>query len=138
MTTDSKKKLIAGLLFISCVAATWLLISLPSTQHKHLHSLSQADSLLFVTLSEFHVPKDDVSTRSIKVDSAFTRTVDVVTVPSNFPQTRFHLALKNECSPYQISLPARVIFPEKNLNILFDYHHTIINTVKLRIPEKHN
>jgi hypothetical protein len=126
-----KKQLIAALLLISCLACAWLLFLMPSKKHHRLQHLSQADSLVLGTLSKFGIPEKQISVRSRRVDSSFTRKVYVVSVPPYFPKIRFHTALKGRFTGYGISLPARIIFPDKDIDIQLYYRNTVIRTIKM-------
>jgi len=127
----SKKQIVTGLLFLACIIAGWLLLSAPSVQYKNLKKISQVDSLLKTTLARYHISWQQVSTRSVQVDSTFSRAIHTINVPAHFPQTEFHLALKHTLSPYDISVPAHVNFPAKNLDIQIYFDNTIIGTIKL-------
>ncbi len=104
---------------------------MPSKKRQKLQRLSQADSLVLGTLSKFNIPKKHISIHFKRVDSSFTRKVYIVSVPLYFPKIRFHAALKAQFSRYNVTLPARIIFPDKNIDIQLYYQDTIIRTIKM-------
>lgn len=135
MTPRNKKKLIAGLLFVSCLISGWLLAIAPSGETQSLQNFGQADSLLQRTLADYNVSNGQVSTSSTQIDSNFTRIVHTVYVPPGFSKTQFHASLQQRLAPYGVALPAKVIFPDKDMHIQFDYYDSIIRTVKLITDE---
>lgn len=135
MTERSKKKLIAWLLLISCIGAGWLLFLTPARPGKSLHSGAQTDSLLKQTLANFNIPQTQVSSRQVYADSEFTRINYRIKVPPAFSKTQFHAALQQKLSPYGLELPARVTFPERNMDIHFYYGDDVIRTVELVTDE---
>jgi hypothetical protein len=104
---------------------------MPSKKRKKLQHFSQVDSLVLGTLSKFNVPKRQISIYSKRVDSSFTRKIYVVSVPPHFPKIQFHAALKGQFSGYEVFLPARIIFPNKDIDIQLYYQDTIIRTIKM-------
>ena len=65
-----------------------------------------------------HQISDDLYRRyDIEVDSTFSRTVYRVQVPPSFSKTMFHFELHQKLLPYQLNSPAKVILPEKDMNI---------------------
>lgn len=135
MTPQTKKKLIAGLLLVSCIISGWLLVITPAADTQSLQRLTQADSLLQRTLGDYNVSKGQVRTSSTQIDSNFTRIVHTVYVPPGFSKTQFHASLKQRLAPYGVAVPAKVIFPDRDMHIQFDYNDTIIRTVKLITDE---
>ncbi|MBN2733148.1 MAG: hypothetical protein JXR26_12025 [Balneolaceae bacterium] len=131
MDEHTKKQLIAILLFVSCLFSGWLLFITPAGENKQLHSFAQADSLLNQTFGDFNISSNQISSRSIRVDSTFSRKSYRISVPPEFSKTQFHAALQQQLSPYDISLPAEVTFPEKDMAIHFYYGDKVFQTVKL-------
>ena len=131
MNRHNQKKLIAILLFISCLFSTWLLFVSPANESRQFRSFTQADSLLQRTLSDFNIPEQQRSSSAVNVDSNFSRKTYRVTVPPSFSKTQFHAVLQNRLRPYQITLPASVTFPEQDMQIHLRFSSTIIGTIKL-------
>lgn len=67
----------------------------------------------------------------IEVDSNFTRTVYRVPVHPTFSKTMFHFGLHKQLSKYEIESPAKVIFPERDMNIYIYDNGTIKSTIRL-------
>lgn len=131
MNERTKKQLIAGLLFIACVFSGWLLFLTPSMEHKPLRNLTQLDSLLKVSLADFNISLQQRRTYSTRIDSTFSRATHVVEVPPAFSKTQFHAVLQRRLAPYNLQLPARITFPDKDMHIQLQYQNTIIGTVRL-------
>lgn len=127
-----KKKLIAVLLLVSCIISAWLLFITPGNENKPLRDLAQADSLLRLTLSDFNISDSQISTSTIQVDSVFERKNYSVSVPPAFSKTQLHAELQQQLLPYDISLPARVTFPEKDMNIHLYFKQSVIGNIRLR------
>lgn len=132
----SKKRLIAVLMFVCCVASTILLVSIHTDKSKTLSGLTEADSLLQLAFQKYNFKKDQITSWTTTVDSSFTRKNYVISVKPNFPQTRFHTTIRKQFYPYHIKTPAQVIFPKKDLHFLVVYHQTIIATVNLKTHVK--
>lgn len=135
MKPVTKKKLIAGLLLVSCVISGWLLVITPVNNSKSLQHLGQADSLLQRTMTDYNISEHQVSRSSTEIDSAFNRLTHTVHVPPGFSKTQFHASLQQRVAPYGVDVPARVIFPDRDMHIQFDYKNTVIRTVKLITDE---
>lgn len=131
MNERSKKQLIAILLFVSCLFSGWLLFITPANETKQLQSFAQADSLLNRALGDFNISGNQISSSSIRVDSTFSRKSYTVSVAPAFSKTQFHAVLQEQLSPYDISLPAEVTFPDKDMAIHFYYGDKVFQTVKL-------
>lgn len=127
----TKKKLIAFLLLISCIVSGWLLFITPAAQNKQLQSFAETDSLLLQTLADFNIQSNQISRTDVQAGSTFTRKNYHVSVPPAFSKTQFHSALQQELQPYNIGLPARVTFPERNMAIHFYFGNNVIRTVRL-------
>ncbi len=130
-----KKKLVASLLFICCLAGAGLLLSASPAAEKRLQSFVQIDSLIVDTLGKFGVNRRQISSHKTEIDSLFQRKTFTATVTKKIPETKLHLALKHVFQPYNISLPARVLFPDKDLRIHFSFKNTVIRTLLIDVEE---
>lgn len=136
MNQRTKKQLIAGLLLISCIISGWWLFLTPAPDGRSLQRLARADSLLHLTLTDFSIARQQVDSRTVRIDSTFARTTYTVAVPPGFSKTQFHAVLQQRLAPYGVSLPARVVFPERDMYIYLNYRNTIIRTVQLVTDEE--
>lgn len=130
-----KKKLIALLLFVCCLFGGWLLLTASSTAEKKLKNFAQFDSLIVHTLNKFDFYRKQIEHYKTTVDSVFNRKTYIITTASTFPETKLHLALKYAFQPYNVSVPALVIFPDKDLRIHFSYKNTIMRTLLIDVEE---
>ncbi|PAU93617.1 hypothetical protein CK503_10705 [Aliifodinibius salipaludis] len=132
MKEQKKKKLIAILLLVSCFISGFILFSTSDKNTKRLSTLSQADSLIQQQFSSFNIPEDQISVGTTRVDSNFYRKTYFVGLPYRFSKTQFHAELNDALSPFGIRTPARVTFPQKNVNIQLSYRETVIRTISLQ------
>jgi hypothetical protein len=131
----TKKQFIAILLLVACIFSGWLLFLTPSQEYKTLRDSAQLDSLLQVSLTDFNISARQRRTYSTRIDSTFSRITHVVKVPPAFSKTQFHAVLQRRLSSYDLKLPARIVFPEKDMHIQFQYSSTIIGKVQLVTDE---
>jgi len=135
LTKRAKKQFIAALLFICCAVAGWLLFITPTQHTKSLNDFSQADSLLRRTLSDFNIPDSQIRRSSVQIDSTFNRKKYTIAVPPDFSKTQLHASLQNQFFPYNIALPGRVRFPERDMMIHLYYNNSVIGTMELVTDE---
>lgn len=109
-----------------------MLLDTSSTSQKNIESLAQADSLIQNHLADFNVGNDQVSVSSTPVDSNFIRKTYHVGVPYGFSKTQFHAELNQLLHSYNINTPARVTFPEQDVNIQLSYRDAVIRTISLQ------
>lgn len=119
---NKKKEFVVLLLLLSCVASTIVLAKMDPPPNIRLHSASQLDSLITVTLAQTRISPQHVRMQSIQIDSLFTRNIYTVTVPHTFSKTTFHYRLHQNLWPYHATTTAQVQFPERNLRI-----HILVN-----------
>ncbi|MDZ7657884.1 hypothetical protein [Fodinibius sp.] len=55
---------------------------------------------------------------------------------TDFSKTQFHAELNNALYPFGIQTPARVTFPQKNVDIQLSYKETVIRTISLQTDPK--
>lgn len=132
MKEQKKKLLVVVLLAISCFISGYLLFFSYSSPSKSLQSFAQVDSLIEKQFSRFNIDNEQVLTNSTRIDSNFSRKTYTVGLPYRFSKTQFHAELNSFLYPYNITTPAQVTFPEKNLNIHLSYQETVIRTISLQ------
>lgn len=130
-----KKKLLALLLFICCLLSTGLLLNAGPAPEKKIKNLKQLDSLILKKLYAFGVTQGQISSYDTVIDATFKRKVFTLTVPKKFPETKLHLSLKKAFQSYHFLLPARVLFPDKDLRIHFMFKGTILRTLLIDTEE---
>jgi len=127
-----QKKLIVILLAASCIAAIFLLIDSTTNSSKKLTSGAQLDSLITETLDDFNIPNSQYRKRTVKIDSAFSRAIYIIDLAPDISKTALHYHLHKKVLPYVVESPARILMPEKEMNIHLDYKGTITHTIVLR------
>lgn len=136
MKEQKKKRLIAILLLVSCFISGYMLFATSEGGTKRLQNLAQADSLILDELADFNVNEQQIQTSTTRVDSHFSRKTYLVGVPYQFSKTQFHAELNNSLYQYSIQTPAKVTFPEENVNIHLAYKGNIIRSVSLQTDPK--
>lgn len=132
MKEQKKKQLIAILLLLSCIISGFILFSTSDKSTKQLLSLAQADSLIQQQFSNFNISDDQISVATTTVNSNFSRKTYFVGLPYRFSKTQFHAELNDLLSPFGIQTPARVTFPQKNVDVQLSYKETVIRTISLQ------
>lgn len=127
----NKKYLIVLLLLGACTTSIFLLLSASDSATKRLHSIAQADSLIRGDLNTFNISDRQVRDRSIQINATDTRKIYEVRVPPGFSKTHLHQEIHQTFYEYGIFVPAKVTFPEKNLNIQLLSNNTVFATIKL-------
>ena len=120
------------LLLVSCFISGFILFSTSDKSTKQLSSLAQADSLIQQQFSSFNISDDQFSVATTRVDSNFFRKTYFVGLPYRFSKTQFHAELNDALYSYGIQTPARVTFPQKNVDIQLSYRETVIRTISLQ------
>ncbi len=118
----SKKKILVWLLFFSCITALFFFLNTEPPTKKYLQSVTQIDSLITLTLDQHQLTPNQVSVRTVEIDSLFSRRIYQIETPSTFSKTSFHYALHQNIWPYEARTVAEVQFPERNLRI-----HILVN-----------
>lgn|SRR5690625_867691 len=126
------KRWIVLLLGVSTLAALTLNFSYSPAELKPLQSAVQIDSLIQLQLEQFNITDEQVRLQTVQIDSVTQRKVYMVEVPPGFSKTRWHYKLDQEVRPYQLTTPAKVIFPERNLRIHLYNGLNVIRTIHLR------
>lgn len=132
MKEQKKKKVIAALLLISCFISGYLLIFSSSGGSKRLQNIAQADSLIQQELDDFNIDEQQIRISTTQVDSNFSRKTYHIGVPYEFSKTQFHAELNRRFHEYTVQTPAKVTFPEQNVDIHLLYRGTVIRTLSLQ------
>lgn len=130
-----RRPLITILLSLSCIASVVILAAAPSNKSIDYSAADNLDSLLTNTFKEEPLIGTNFRTYTIEVDSNFTRTVYRVPVHPSFSKTTFHYSLHKNLSRLGIDSPAKVLFPEKDMNIYIYDNGTIKSTIRLITTE---
>lgn len=132
MKEQKKKKVIAILLFVSCFVSGYMLFMSSGKASRQLRNLAQADTLINKELAAFHIKDRQVRVSTINIDSTFSRKIYHIGVPFQFSKTQLHADLNNTFYKYGVRTPAKVSFPEKNVQIELVYHKTVIRTISIQ------
>lgn len=132
MKGQKKKSLITILLLISCFISGYLLFTTSDEGPKRLRDLSQADSLIRKKLTDFNINEQQIRITTTQIDSNFSRKTYHLALPYQFSKTQFHAELNRIFHNYSVETPAKVIFPEQNVNIHLLYRGTVIRTLSLQ------
>ena len=107
----------------------------PSQKSIDYSAAENLDSLIASALSNEPSIGSNFRRYDIEVDSNFTRTVYRVPVHPTFSKTMFHYSLHQTLSKLKIDSPAKVIFPERDMNIYIYDNGTIRSTIRLITTE---
>ena len=83
----------------------------------------------------FNIPPQQIQTEPVFSDSIFSRKLYHVEVPNYLSKTQLHAELNQIFYDYSIRTPARVYFPEKNIDIHLLYKGIIIRTIRLKTSD---
>lgn len=128
----NKKLVIIALLTLCCLITFFLIVKAPDTVQPAAINLSKTDTLLSHEFKVFNIPGKQIRVYSVKTSSLLTRKVYRVDVAGGFSKTYFHAELASLLRPYQITTPATVHLPGKDMDIQLYYHNTVIRTLELR------
>ncbi len=107
----------------------------PEVKTTDRSTANDIDSLVTSHFEKNPVIGNNYRTYRIDVDTNFTRTVYRVPVPPAFSKTMFHMNLHTSLQKYKIETPARVRFPERDMNIYIHQNGTIRSTIRLITTE---
>ena len=130
-----RRPLITILLALSCVASVVILAATPTYKSIDFNAADNLDSLIVNTLNNEPLIGSNFRIYRIEVDSNFTRIVYRVPVHPSFSKTMFHYRLHKMLSKFEIESPARVEFPERDMNIYIYDNGTIKSTIRLITTE---
>lgn len=132
MQTEKQRLLIVVLLLLSCITAIVLLWKVEPVTSQRLQSPAQIDSLITLTFDKFEIPRSQVRTQTIEVDSVFSRKVYNIRVAPNFSKTTLHYTLHETLWPFGIETAARVEFPERDMHIYMLVNNNIHRTMVIK------
>ena len=130
-----RRPLITILLALSCIISAIIFVATPSQKSIDYSAAENLDSLIASALSNEPSIGSNFRRYDIEVDSNFTRTVYRVPVHPTFSKTMFHYSLHQTLSKLKIDSPAKVIFPERDMNIYIYDNGTIRSTIRLITTE---
>ncbi|MEP0007013.1 MAG: hypothetical protein ABJ387_10055 [Balneola sp.] len=130
-----RRPLITILLALSCIVSAVMLVATPSHKAIDYSAAENLDSLIASALSQEPSIGANFRRYDIEVDSNFTRTVYRVPVHPTFSKTMFHYTLHQTLSKLKIESPAKVLFPERDMNIYIYDNGTIRSTIRLITTE---
>ncbi|WP_026167277.1 hypothetical protein [Balneola vulgaris] len=135
MKIRNKKSLTTILLALLCVVSMVILVFAKPIEKIDPSELMDLNELIETKLIEDPVIGSNYRTYKIEVDSSFTRTVYRVPVPPSFSKTVFHFDLHKSLTDLKLASPAKVLFPEKDMNIYVYDGNTIRSTIRLITTE---
>lgn len=109
-----------------------MLLSFSSVNNRTLQSFAQADSLIMSELQNFNIPEEHIRVVQTRVDSNFMRKSYRVRVAPQFSKTQLHAELNKTFHDYNVSTPARVTFPNKDITIYLEYNNTVIRSISMQ------
>ena len=128
---ENSKKIITGLLFVSCAISGIILAATPASSIQRIESGQQLDSLINTHLNSERILPDQVRTSIIRIDTGFVRKDLRIRVPSHFSKTLFHVGLHKDLLTYNIKTPAIIKFPSRDMHIYISHKGTIIRTLRM-------
>jgi hypothetical protein len=99
---------------------------------KRLTSFAQADSLIQAEFDDFNIQEQQIQITTTNIDSNLTRKTYHVRLPYTFSKTQFHAALNDRFHRYAVKTPARVTFPQQNVDIHLTFRGTVLRTISLQ------
>lgn len=128
---ENSKKIITGLLFISCVISGIILAATPDKAVYKLESGQQLDSLINTHFVSAQILPKQIRTSSIRLDSGFIRKEHRVRVPTKFSKTLFHVDLHKDLQKYDVEVPSIIKFPSRDMHIYVYHENSVIRTLRL-------
>lgn len=125
------KKIITGLLVLSCAVSGVILSASSPYKNFRLEDGQQLDSLIQLHMQDAKIQPSQYRVRSVKIDTVFTRKEYRIEVPSRFSKTLFHLDLDQSLDRYEIDAPAKVHFPSRDMDIYVYSNGTVLRSIRL-------
>ncbi len=125
------KKIVTLLLVLSCVVSGFILAASPSYKIYTIENNQQLDSLISFHLQYSRIMPQQMRVSNIIIDTTFARKEYRVEVPSRFSKTLFHAALDKDLYRYDITAPAKVHFPSRDMDIYIYHTGTVLRTIRL-------
>ena len=107
-----------------------ILAASPEYNVNRLNLNSELDSLIHVQFYNAGIQNRQIQEYSVEVDSGFTRKIFRVEVTPKFPKTLFHFRLHKSLYPYGITVPGRVHFPERDMDLYIYSNKTVLRTIR--------
>ena len=130
-----RRPLITILLALSCTVSVVILAATPAYKSVNFNTSDNLDSLIIHTLENEPSIGSNFRISKIKVDSTFSRTIFRVPVHPTFSKTMFHYDFHKSLSKQSIAVPAKVVFPERDMNIYIYDEGTIKSIIRLITTE---
>lgn len=129
------KKVITYLLLAACSLCGVILFTSKTSASRSVSTPEALDSLVQELVIQYEPDINRIRRTSVTADSTFSRKITYLYTPPSFSKTTFHHEMQNRLSPFQIDLPARVTFPDKDMDIHLIHQGTIWHTVRLLTEE---
>ena len=127
----SGKQIVTVLLLLACILSGIILAATPPFVPKKITTNAELDSLILLSLHQAGFRSEQIRTYPVAFDSTFSRKVYRVRIAPSYSKTSLHIAVHQQFYPYGFDTPARVTFPEKDMNIYFTYQGTVLRTIRL-------
>jgi hypothetical protein len=131
MTVYQKKVTTAILLVVASVISVLLLAYGSGHERIEKSDLVRLDSLIYQELGQYSIKKRQIKAKNIQIGE-FSRIHYDVRIPRGISKTQIQTDLHYAFYEQGISLPAKIIFPEKDLLIHFYAAETIIRSIELK------
>jgi len=128
---NNGKKIITGLLVLSCAVSGVILSASSPYKNYQLENGAQLDSLIQIHLQDAQVLRSQYRVRSVNIDTIFTRKEYRIEVPTRFSKTLFHLELHKSLSRFSMEAPAKVNFPSRDMDIYVYNNGTVLRSIRL-------
>lgn len=126
-----RKTIITALLLTACILSGFILAGTPGYKPDYIRTHAELDSLIQHSLKSHNIPDTQVRMFMVRDDSLVHRKVYRVRVSPDFSKTSLHLTLHKQFYDLGFETPARVVFPERDMNIYLSYRGTILRTLRL-------
>ena len=120
------------MLACSCLTGVVLLASHTTGSNAHKASIAELDSLIQDELDIFNIRSDQVTQRTVEVDSLFSRKIVDVGIPLGLSRTFIHTELAKRISKAGWESRGRVEFPERDITMEVISENTLVRTIHLR------
>jgi len=131
MTVYQKKVTTAILLLIASVISVLLLSFGSGKAQLEKSDLVRLDSLIFHELGQYSIKKRQIKAKNFQTGD-FSRIHYDVKIPKGISKTQIQTDLHYAFLEQRITLPAKIIFPEKDLLIHLYANETIIRSIELK------
>ncbi len=119
------------LLFLACVLSTILLATAPPIKVQTITTEAEVDSLIELAFYDYGITRSQFRTQSLAIDTSFSRKIFRLNVPKEFSKTSFHLRLQESITPFGLEVPAKIYFPDEDMNVHILYNNTVWRTIRI-------